>query len=107
MREPPGDDLDRRAGSHRGPFAQEDKRMSDFVLEISGDGNGITLDAVGIVDVMAARTLADVLDTLARDRYAAGIEVRLDRVTSISSDARAILAERGLAVGEPVGSGAR
>jgi hypothetical protein len=81
--------------------------MSDFVLEISGDGLGITLDAVGTVDLMAARTLADVLDTLARDRSTVELEVRLDRVTSISSDARAILAERGLARPEPAGSGAR
>jgi hypothetical protein len=81
--------------------------MSDFVLEISGDGLGITLDAVGTVDLMAARTLADVLDTLARDRSTIELEVRLDRVTSISSDARAILAERGLALPEPAASGAR
>ena len=59
--------------------------MPEFVLEISGS--------------------ADALDTLGAD--VTPFAVYLDRVATITTEARAILAARGVAVGldEPVGSG--
>jgi hypothetical protein len=80
--------------------------MSDFVLEISGAGEAITLEPVGTIDLHGARTIMEVLDTLRADRHAALLEIRLDRVTGMTPDARSVLSVRGLPVETPVASGA-
>ena len=76
--------------------------MSDFVLEISGDGEAIMLEPVGTIDLTGARTILDVLDTLRRDRHAALLEIRLDRVDGMTPDAQDALVGCGLPVGELV-----
>jgi hypothetical protein len=80
--------------------------MSDFVLEISGAGEAITLEPVGLIDLHGARTMLDVVDTLDHDRHATRLEIRLDRVTGVTPEARSVLSVRGLPVELPVAAGA-
>jgi hypothetical protein len=80
--------------------------MSDFVLEISGAGEAITLEPVGTIDLHGARTMLDVLDTLCHDRHATQLEIRLDRVTGVTADAQSVLSVHGLPVEAAVGAGA-
>jgi hypothetical protein len=77
--------------------------MSDFVLEISGDGEAIMLEPVGTIDLTGARTMLEVLETLRRDRRAALLEIRLDRVEGMTADAQDALAGCGLPMGAMVG----
>jgi hypothetical protein len=79
--------------------------MSDFVLEINGAGEGITLEPVGTIDLQGARTMLDVLDSLRRDRRGTHLEIRLDRVTGVTADARQLLSVRGVPVEMPTPSG--
>ena len=72
--------------------------MSDFVLEISGVGQTITLEPVGTIDMYGARTLLDALGTLRDDGHAALLEIRLDRVTGCTPDAWRVLATSELPV---------
>jgi hypothetical protein len=79
--------------------------MSDFVLEISGAGEAITLEPVGTIDLQGARTLLDVLDSLRHDRHGTHLEIRLDRVTGVTADARRVLSVGGVPVEMPATSG--
>ncbi len=72
--------------------------MSDFVLEISGDGEAIMLEPVGMIDLTGARTILEVLETLRSGRHAALLEIRLDRVEGMTTDAQDALAGCGLPV---------
>jgi hypothetical protein len=74
-----------------------------FVLEISGAGEAITLEPVGTIDLQGARTMLDVLDSLSHDRHGTHLEIRLDRITGVTADARRMLSARGLSVDIPAG----
>jgi len=71
----------------------------EFVLEISGSGEAITLEPVGTIDLRGARAMLDVVDTL---RDATRLEMRLARVTGVTPEARHALGERGLVVDTPL-----
>jgi hypothetical protein len=76
----------------------------EFVLEISGTGEAITLEPVGTIDLQGARTILDVLDSLRHDRHGTHLEIRLDRLTGVTPDARRLLSARGIPVESPVPS---
>lgn len=78
----------------------------DFILEISGAGEAITLEPVGMIDLDGARTMLAALDSLRGAHHAALLEIRLDRVTGLTADARQALSGCGLPVEALVGSGA-
>jgi hypothetical protein len=69
-----------------------------FILEVSGAGKAITLEPVGLIDLDAARTMLAAMDSLRHDRHAALLEIRLDRVTGLTPDARRALSGRGIPV---------
>ena len=75
------------------------------MLEISGAGEAITLEPVGTIDLQGARTMLDVLESLRHDRHGTHLEIRLDRVTGVTADARLMLSVRGLPVELPTPSG--
>jgi hypothetical protein len=77
----------------------------EFILEISGTGEAITLEPVGTIDLQGARTMLDVLDTIRHDRRGTHLEIRLDRLTGVTPDARRILSARGVPVEMPVATG--
>jgi hypothetical protein len=77
-----------------------------FILEVSGAGEAITLEPIGMIDLNGARTMLAAMDSLRHDRHAALLEIRLDRVTGLTPDARAALAGRGIPVDDLVGSAA-
>jgi len=77
-----------------------------FVLEVSGAGEAITLEPVGLIDLDGARTMLAAMDFLRHDRNGTLLEIRLDRVTGLTPDARLALAGRGIPVDDLVGSGA-
>jgi hypothetical protein len=74
----------------------------EFVLEISGAGESITLDPVGTIDFQGARAMLDVLDSLRNDRHGVHLAIRLDRMTGMTPEARRMLAARGLPVDTPL-----
>ena len=65
----------------------------------------ITLEPIGMIDLNGARTMLAAMDSLRHDRHAALLEIRLDRVTGLTPDARPALAGRGIPVDELVGTG--
>jgi len=69
--------------------------MSDFTLEISGEGQTITLEPVGVIDLAAATMLLEALSVLRRNAIAF-LQVRLDRVTRFTEEALAALGSGGL-----------
>jgi hypothetical protein len=69
-----------------------------FILEISGAGEAITLEPVGLIDLNGARTMLAAMDSLRHDRHGALLEIRLDRVTGLTADARQALAGVGIPV---------
>jgi hypothetical protein len=71
---------------------------ADFILEISGTGKAITLEPVGTIDLNGARTMLAALESLRDARQAALLEIRLDRVTGLTADARRALSGCGLPV---------
>jgi len=88
----------------------------DFVLEISGTGEAITLEPVGTIDLQGARTMLDVLESLRHDRHGTHLEIRLDRhgthleirldrLTGVTPDARRMLSARGVPVESAVATG--
>ena len=77
----------------------------DFVLEISGTGEAITLEPVGTIALQGARTMLDVLESLRHDRHGTHLEIRLDRLTGVTPDARRMLSARGVPVESPVATG--
>ena len=68
----------------------------DFILEISGTGETIMLEPIGTIDLTAARTLLAAVDTLRDGRHAALLEMRLDRVTAVTTEACEVLHGAGL-----------
>lgn len=64
--------------------------VSDFILEISGARGAISLEPVGLIDAYGAQTLLEAVGTLRSDRTAL-LEIRLDRVTGLTDDARRLL----------------
>ena len=77
----------------------------DFVLEISGTGEAITLEPVGTIDLQGARTMLDVLESLRHDRHGTHLEIRLDRLTGVTPDARRMRSARGVPVESAVATG--
>ncbi len=69
-----------------------------FVLEVSGAGEAITLEPVGLIDLNGARTMLAAMESLRHDRHGALLEIRLDRVTGLTADARLALAGAGIPV---------
>jgi len=82
-----------------------DSSTEEFVLEISGTGEAITLEPVGTIDLQGARTLLDVLDSLRHDRHGTHLEIRLDRMTGLTAEARRMLSARGVPVEAPMTTG--
>jgi hypothetical protein len=72
--------------------------MSDFVLEISGVGEAITLEPIGEVDRQGAETLIEALVTVRTARPTPLLEIRTDRITGCTDDAAELLARNDLAV---------
>ena len=68
--------------------------MRDFTLEISGEGEIITVSPVGVLDLAAATMLLEALAVLRRGALAF-LQVRLDRVTRFTEEARAALRADG------------
>jgi hypothetical protein len=75
-----------------------------FILEVSGVGEAITLEPVGMIDLNGARTMLAAMDSLRHDRHAALLEIRLDRVTGLTADARQVLAVGGIPIDDLVGT---
>jgi hypothetical protein len=69
-----------------------------FILEVSGAGKAITLEPVGLIDLDAAHTVLAAMDSLRHDRHGALLEIRLDRVTGLTPDARRALRGRGIPI---------
>jgi hypothetical protein len=66
-----------------------------FELEISGAAGGvIVLEPVGTIDVKAAHTIIDALDTLRGGRGDTHVELRFDRARGATIDALRVLATR-------------
>jgi hypothetical protein len=76
-----------------------------FILEVSGAGEAISLEPVGLIDLNGARTMLAAMESLRHDRHAALLEIRLDRVTGLTAEARDALARGGIPVDELVGTG--
>ena len=69
--------------------------MSDFVLEISGAGEAITLEPIGCVDRQGALTLIEAVESAQSARHTPLLEIRTDRVTC-TADAAELLARNDL-----------
>jgi len=69
-----------------------------FILEVSGAGEAITLEPVGLIDLNGARTMLAAMESLRHDRHGALLEIRLDRVTGLTAEARLALAGAGIPV---------
>jgi len=76
-----------------------------FILEVSGAGEAIALEPVGLIDLNGARTMLAAMDSLRHERHAALLEIRLDRVTGLTAEAREALALGGIPIDELVGTG--
>ena len=61
--------------------------MSDFVLEISGAGEAITLEPIGCVDRQGAQTLIEAVESVQSARHTPLLEIRTDRITGCTADA--------------------
>ena len=72
--------------------------MSDFVLEISGAGEAITLEPIGCVDRQGAQTLLEAGESVQLARPTPLLEIRTDRITGYTSDAAELLALNDLPV---------
>lgn len=72
--------------------------MSDFVLEISGAGEAITLEPIGCVDRQGAQTLLEAVESVQTGRPTPLLEIRTDRITGYTSDAAELLARNDLPV---------
>lgn len=74
--------------------------MSEFTLEITGEGATITLEPVGVLDLAGATMLLEALSVLGRSAVAF-LQVRLDRVTRFTEDAAMALRASSLPVPLP------
>lgn len=72
--------------------------MSEFVLEIRGAGETITLEPIGCLDRRGAETLLEAVDSARATPRSALLEIRLDRITGYTVDAAALLEENDLPV---------
>jgi len=72
--------------------------VSQFVLEISGAGEAITLEPIGEVDREGAQTLLEALDSVQSARRTPLLEIRLDRITGYTTDAMELLARNKIPV---------
>ena len=79
---------------------------ADFILEINGTAGAIALEPVGTVDLLAARTIIEALDSLRGEGQAAFLELRLDRVSAMTVEARQALTGGGLPIDAVVVLGA-
>jgi hypothetical protein len=75
--------------------------VADFTLEISNEGETITLEPVGVLDLAAATMLLEALSVLRRNALAF-LQVRLDRVTRFTEEALGALMGGGLPVSAPL-----
>ena len=55
--------------------------MSDFVLQITGAGEAITLEPIGCVDRQGAQTLLEALESVQAARPTPLLEIRTDGIT--------------------------
>jgi hypothetical protein len=79
--------------------------MSDgFILEVTGAGDAIVLEPVGLIDVSAARTVLAAMSCLSDGRHPAVATVRLDRVTGLTADAREVLSGSGIMIDDLAGT---
>jgi hypothetical protein len=69
-----------------------------FVLEVSGSGEAITLEPVGMIDLHGARTMLAAMESLRSDQDSALLQIRFDRVTGLTADARQTLAGGGIPI---------
>jgi len=79
--------------------------MSDsFILEVTGAGDTIVLEPVGLIDLDAARTVLAAMSCLGDGRHPEA-HVRLDRVTGLTAEARQVLSGSGIVIDDLAGSG--
>jgi|SoiMethySBSTD1v2_1073268.scaffolds.fasta_scaffold1532072_2 hypothetical protein len=76
-----------------------------FVLEVSGAGEAITLEPVGMIDLNGARTMLAAMESLRSDRHAALLQIRFDRVTGATAEAREALATGGIPIDDLLSTG--
>jgi hypothetical protein len=76
--------------------AVKEDPMSDFVLEISGAGEAITLEPIGCVDRQGALTLIEAVESVQSARRTPLLEIRTDRITGCTADAAELLARNDL-----------
>ena len=76
--------------------AVKEDPMSDFVLEISGAGEAITLEPIGCVDRQGALTLIEAVESVQSARHTPLLEIRTDRITGCTPDAAELLARNDL-----------
>jgi hypothetical protein len=72
--------------------------MSDFVLQITGAGEAITLEPIGCVDRQGAQTLLEALESVQAARPTPLLEIRTDGITGYTPDAAELLALNDLPV---------
>jgi hypothetical protein len=70
--------------------------MADFVLEISGVGKSIALRPRGTIDLAAAQTLVDAIESVRVGSRTALLEIDLDHITGCTPDAQALLASHAV-----------
>jgi len=71
--------------------------MTDFRLDIVGDGTSVTLCPVGTIDRDSARVLVDALEA-ARSDAGAFLAVQLDGVERFTEEGLAVLAHADLPI---------
>jgi hypothetical protein len=72
--------------------------MSEFILEITGAGEAITLEPIGCVDKQGAQTLIEAVDSVLATRHSPLLAIRTDRITGFTSDAAELLSHSELSV---------
>jgi hypothetical protein len=76
-----------------------------FVLEVSGAGEAITLEPVGTIDLHGARTILAAMESLRSDQHGALLQIRFDRVTGLTADARHALSGGGVPIDDLLATG--
>ncbi len=72
--------------------------MSDFLLEINDAGSAVRIEPVGTIDREGAQNLLDVVWSMQNHPAMALLEIRLDRVDGMTTDAWRLLAGSALPV---------
>ena len=70
--------------------------MGDFVLEIIGVGKSIALRPRGTIDLAAAQTLVDAIESVRVGSRTALLEIDLDHITGCTPEAQGLLASRAV-----------